>query len=343
MALGHTATDNAETVLIRILRGTSPLGLSGIPPCRADGIVRPLIRATREEVVSYLTGNRFPYRSDSSNRDRRFFRNRVRNELVPFLEKEFNPKILDALNRLSGLALEQGDFIRERIHQEIEHSKNESLPGEVTFDLNHLKEKNPTWIRHLLHNFSVCLNAQGHSFGHRHLSALENLIRRNVSGKKVCLPGSLEAVYEYGRIKIRRAGSSTPGVFSYPLQVPGRTPVPEIGMSVLTERVSMDEYRKEGTEAEWIALDAARLGDSPLIRSKRPGDWIHPLGFQGTKKLKKFFIDEKIPRDRREKTPLLVDGSEVLWIPGKRISERVKLTDETRQVVLFYLEPLAPS
>ena len=248
--------------------------------------------------------------------------------------------MIDALNRLSIIAQEQSEIIRGFIQNELRLSKDDYLKKEIILDLHAFQNKKPEEIKQLVHDLSTHWNPQRHSLGYRHLEALDLMVRKGESGKRISLPGNMQAVYEYGRIKFSPVQEIVNPAFSYPLSIPGITRIPELNIGVICELMPVDDYRRLGTKKEWVFMDASVLGENPVIRTRQPGDWIRPIGMEGKKSLKKYLIDEKVPRDMRGRIPILTDGQEILWIPGKRISDRVKLTVDTFQVGLFYLEPL---
>ena len=329
IAIAHTADDSAETFLLNLLRGSGPQGLSGIPPVREAVFIRPLIETRKREILLYLEGQNAAFRVDSSNASSKYRRNRIRNELLPLLEKEFNPSASDALGRTAEILGEMQDFMAQEAAETLAAIAKTSGNGEWELDCHKLAGLHTALQREVVRQAiaTVRRSMEGISF--------ENLegIRRLALG-------------EGGRIALRGVSSSTAHGVLYLSKLPFTVitdfsyPFPREGIAAISETGCIVEVKKAVAapqefdhECETVYLDADSIPDGALLRNRRDGDIFTPLGASGGRKLKKFFIDEKVPRWQRDSEILLAHGNEVLWIAGRRLSDKVRLTPQTRSIL----------
>ncbi len=291
IATGHTRSDQAETVLLRLLRGSGARGLSGIPP-RRGAIVRPLIDRSRREVLAYLRARRLPWLEDPTNATPRYLRNRVRGAVVALLQS-MNPALEPALARTADL-LRDDERVLDRLSREAVEG-NAASAGELL--------ALPVAVRRRAVR-RLWKAARGRRAGltARHVDAVLALLRRRAPGR-AALPGGIEARCAYGRLELGEAvprwdGAApevaVPGPGRY--QVPGRSGAIQIGL-------------RPGARADEV--------DWPLVlRTRRPGDRFRPERGRGSKKLKAWLIDRKVPREERDRLLVLADRrGRVLWLP----------------------------
>lgn len=344
VAVGHSADDNAETVLHRIIRGAGLLGLGGIRPLRrlSPGsevmLVRPLLYTWRREVLAYLEEKALKYRIDTSNLRPENFRNRIRLELLPLLEEKYNPQIKEALNRLGDIAGRSNDFLKSRIDRMVGANLKKTGEGIYSFEADLLKHHPPFFqhffLREVLSRIGVPLGKM--DYGHY------NQLIEMVEGRGFCrqmgLPGHWTAYLENDMLYLRRPIQSpethAPAFKPVELDVPGVTKLPD-GREVRAEIVHMDKDGKflEGFKAAKTPyeelLDADKVGKKLYVRTRREGDRFWPLGVEGEKKLKDFFIDAKTPRWKRVRVLIVTSDAHIVWVVGHRIDERAKITPDT--------------
>ncbi|MFQ5894302.1 MAG: tRNA lysidine(34) synthetase TilS [Nitrospinota bacterium] len=338
LALGHQADDQTETVLMRLLDGTGLAGLGGIPPVREGWLIRPLLERSRAEVELFLREGGWDWLEDPSNRDLRFRRNRVRHLVLPWLGENYNPRVGQALVRLARQAreteesLEEGVRALERLHTERQGE------GLLVRDLAALS-KAPAALRFRLWRRALAVARGGlRGVTERHLRALDGLALGGAPAGILPLPEGMQARRSYGRLILEAKetgarGPQAPGPL--PLPEEGEVHWPELGWSFRVRKGRGPGTRGEAGDPSRAHLDADLLGAPLMLRTRRPGDRFHPLGAPGPKKLKDFFIDRKVPRPERDRTPLLAAGEEVAWVVGHRISERFKLRPSTRKVLIL--------
>jgi tRNA(Ile)-lysidine synthase len=353
VAVGHHADDQAETVLMRLSRGCGLNGLEAIPPCRpsarrpAISIIRPLLSLRKVELRGYLQERGQRFRTDASNRDTAFRRNRIRHVLLPHLARACGE---DLTARLCGVARTAGE-----VNDELRLILRTAWPDLCTQtdtdgvvlgaeELAHLPKELRKWaIRRALAGISPADKAAP-DLARSHLEDATDLLERAV-GTELSLPGSFAARREHGGIYLHRTDANTP-LQDAPLPIPAVVDLPAARVRIGTEFCclpdgGMPELLGKVTLHN-VYLSAAAL-DLPLtVRPRRPGDRFHPLGAPGAKKLKDFLIDRKVPHHRRDLIPLVVDASgRVAWVGGHEISDAFKLVGNERTALHLWLEPLA--
>jgi len=364
IAGGHTADDQAETVLFRILRGTGVRGLAGIPPVRVDRshhglrFIRPLLSLRRGEIVRYLNERGLKWRTDATNLSEEHTRNRIRNALLPQLEEEYNPRLREALVRLSELARSAA----RRLEAEAAAALDGGLlrtgaPGRVELAASGLREMDPVLLGAVLQEALARLVAGGGALApveitSVHLEALRRLVERGESGRRAELPGGITAELSYESLIIARASrggeadDEPPGEWSVTLPVPGECELPD-GRRVRAElREGGGDFlesflQKKGKNEEALDYDAAGAPTELVVRSRRPGDVFRPLGASGSRKLKEFLIDRKVPRAERGRIPLVCSregGGRILWVAPYAIAEEARVTKGTSRLLLLRLE-----
>jgi tRNA(Ile)-lysidine synthase len=321
VALGHTADDQAETLLLKLVRGAGPGGLGGMAPETSIGalrIVRPLLGFRRAALRAFLEAHGLPWRDDASNRDPVHLRNLVRNELLPLLASRFNPEIVATLARAAGVARDENDVM--------ESSTREAL-GQCMAGGDLLLapfQGLPAALRR--RTALAWLAASG--VPHRLATAalLEQMEDRGPGegSEKIPLGAGWALNREYDRLTVRR-GPAAAG-FHAPLRVPGITHIPEAGLTAearFGRGIVHGRTDGPGLLPDQACFDAESLEGirALVLRTRRPGDRFRPLGAPGSRKLKDILIDARVPARRRDRVPLLEADGEIVWIPGYRIAE----------------------
>ena len=335
VALGHTGDDQAETVLMRLLQGAGPRGLSGIPPVRGR-YIRPLIEVGREEILAYCRSHHLEWVEDPSNRDRKHFRNRIRHELLPLLASTENPRIREALRRVGRRAREAVESLAFLAEREFHRLAQVELGG-VSLPLGELQRLPPGLLGELLRVAMSRLEFHD-PLRESHYLALKRLIRsKRFSGE--FLLG--EILVQRGPDSLRLAKAvAAPVIPELNLPVPGSLDLPAVGLrleAVVIEH-TQDYLQPGGTFS--VAFDRDQLPDHLTVRSRRPGDRFTPFGAPGSKSLKRFLIDRRIPRWERSRVPLVLAGDEILWVVGLRRSEGRRITSNAHHILELRATPL---
>ena len=320
LALAHTADDQVETFLLRLLRGAGVPGLVGIWPERRIGelrVIRPLLGARREEVLEYLRERGLTWREDASNADTRFTRNRVRHELLPLLEREFNPAIRDVLLRTAEILRDEDFYLLHHVAQSFYMA---SCHGDAV-NLKALASYPAAIQRRVLRLWLGAEDEVGPRFSFEQIEAVRQLAISESPSAEVSLPGDVVVYREYDVLRKASRQDLEPIRGQWPLNVEGETAIQELGVRLIIGEVGEQ-------------FDADALGTGVFVRTWENGDRFQPLGMMQEKKLQDFFVDEKVPRHRRGRVPLLcaADGR-IAWVLGHRIAEPFKVTGRTRRVL----------
>jgi tRNA(Ile)-lysidine synthase len=320
LALAHTADDQVETFLLRLVRGAGVPGLVGIWPERQLGtlrVIRPLLRVRRAEVLEYLTAEKLAYREDASNADTRFTRNRIRHELLPLLEREYNPAIRDVLLNTAEILRDEDFYLLHHIAQRFYMSvcQNDAVNVKALANC-------ATAIQRRVLRFWLGGDTEGGpSFTFDQIEAVRRAALGESPSAEIDLPGSLVAYREYEWLQKAQRRELEPVHGRWALSPAGETVIGELGVRFVV-----------GEEGE--RLDAEALGERLFVRTWENGDRFQPLGMSETKKLQDFFVDEKVPRRQRGRVPLLCAGDgRIAWVVGHRIAEPFKVTESTRRIV----------
>ncbi|MFH1314399.1 MAG: tRNA lysidine(34) synthetase TilS [Candidatus Eisenbacteria bacterium] len=332
IATGHNANDSAETVLLNIIRGSAMSGLAGIRPAVEEKVVRPLIETTRDEIVAYLEENGINYRLDSSNLDERYERNKVRRTLMPLLEREFNPKMVDSLARTASVFSMLDEYFRAKAGEALE-TCCKSEDGRTGIDLDAFMRL-PRAVR-LFTLYSILRSLEGDrqvvSFDN--LNALLEFAADSRSGSRIDVGSGIVALREYDRLVIG-LGLGTGEDFEVTLELPGKVLAGPSGITltaeVLSEKPSNGDVSKNGST---VYFDLAGLKPPLVATNWRQGDRLVPFGLSGSKKIHDIFIDAKVPASRRGKIPIVRDSEGIIWIAGVRRANRARITEDTRTVV----------
>ena len=351
IAVGHTASDQVETVLMRLMKGTGLDGLSGIPAVRGR-IIRPLIEIFHKEVEEYCEINNLKFCVDSSNNDTSFLRNRIRLDLLPLLSQEYNLQISKILLQMSKNLSQDADFIRKKGEKEFgkvlrkeRENKNQRW---LVLDREKLFRLHPALQKRVLREGIRRIKGNLKEIGSDHLDSVLDLDGKRGT-KQLSLPGNLVIQKQYEDFLIRR-GESRNIPFARYLVIPGKTDLSQLSLTLETRLISvkphsflassfMDLKEKvvlnevSGFPEEEVFFDFDKLKPPLFLRNRKKGDRFCPLGMKGSKKIKDFFIDLKIPVEKRGKIPLLVNGDKVVWIVGHRIDERFKVDNNTTKIL----------
>lgn len=345
IALAHTMDDQAETIMHRILRGTGLKGLKGMMPIRllsrrADlYIVRPMIELERHEVMRFLEERQLAHRHDATNDDLTRTRNRMRHVLIPMIEKDFNPKVKMALVKLAQTAASSYILLREIANEVFENVKMLGKEDEVCLSVDEFMKTPPALQTLLIDRAMKILLGKVPQLHFEHYLEIISLCMDQGFSKVVTLPKGLQARRESYVLKICKVHElkKPPTFKGQKIKVPGKTLIRSLRIRVDAEImegkvVGMKDYIQNKDYSEEI-VDLERLALPLTLRFRHDGDSFNPLGAHGSCKLKKFFIDHKVPKETRNQVPVLMDQDKIVWVVGYRISDDVKITDTSRKLL----------
>jgi tRNA(Ile)-lysidine synthase len=341
IATGHTRDDQAETFLLRLLRGAGPRGLGGIHP-RSGRVVRPLLEISRDELRTYLSAREQPFREDESNRDLSIPRNRIRHQLLPLLCRDFSPAIAQVLAREAAIARQDEDRLQQEAIDLVDLIVLRSNTGQeaVELDAQALAGLHPALAVRVA-RLALERVAPGRFVGFGHVERLLALARDPRRRGALSLPGQ-QAVWR-GDTVVLTPSRDAPRPFSNSFQVSLSIPG-EVVLAAQGWAVSAGDTQP-GQSPGTFKVDCPRLEQAvaaeglslPLaVRSRKPGDRFSPLGMGGRrKKLQDVLVDYKVARESRDSLPLVVDSADkIVWVVGVSVAEDFRVT-EASQAVIF--------
>lgn len=363
IAVAHNRNDQAETVMMHIIRGTGTAGLAGMEYKRGS-VIRPLLNINRKEIEQYCEAAGLSPRTDSSNLKNEFARNRVRLELFPYINKSFGADIIESLCRLSTHASEDNKYLEQCALEAYNRSLKTKNIGQVSLKLEQLRGVHPAVLGRVLKLAVFDAAGSTNGVGNVHYRALSELVAKGNTGARAELPGGLNAAISYGILNIfvekklhsqctqnqqnplkqqnqqnplrQQKVIQKPVQFAICLAIPGTTQLQELNAAVTTSvepDIDVDKYGMMGYNSFVQFFDYDSLKRGINIRNRRDGDIFKPLRSNGTKKLKKYFIDSKIPRELRDKIPLICIDNEIVWVVGYKMSDKFKVTENTKRVL----------
>jgi len=345
IALGHHKDDQAETVLLNLLKGAGLDGLKGIAPKR-DLFIRPLIEVKKDTLEQYCKENNLVFCNDESNYKDIYLRNKIRNRLMPIIIEEFNQNIIDTLANTAEILREENLYLEamaEKSEKQCRLFLNpDGKKGE--WSTQFFVELPIAIQRRIIRQIYALLKGSSHNLPFFHVEAVRNLILQNISGNIAELPGQLVVVYSYDKLKMMPKEEyylQKNIEYSYEMPIPGTVHIKEINATIesaiLTPSEAMEIMKLKNDNEAIVALDP---DDMLIIRNREPGDKMMPVGMSGTKKLKDLFIDEKVEKMERNKMPIILSKKtgKIIWVAGLRISEEFKNTLNKNSTLLRFFK-----
>lgn len=328
IATAHTMDDQAETFLLRLLRGAGPLGLGGIFPVVEGKIIRPLLDLERQQVEAYLQSQRLPFSLDESNLDRRYLRNRIRLELIPYLKKKFAPQIVRRLARTAEILREEEAYWA-MLENEAASRAIKSFNQGYLLDSQVIASLHPALARRLIRRFLRLVRSSGQEANFSEIEAIRNLE-----------PG--QEIHLRRRVKLIRLGSYIleRSIIlkhrQYEISWDGQSLVelPLLGLRFRGRLVSGGEAPSFNDQR--LACLRPDLMHFPLqIRPRNPGDRYHPVGTGGPRKIKEIMRARRIPPFLRPFWPLFLSAGKIVWVPGCPVAEEFKVRGEEEKIYLI--------
>ncbi|MBE7082736.1 MAG: tRNA lysidine(34) synthetase TilS [Clostridiales bacterium] len=317
VAIAHHELDQAETVLMHLFRGAGISGVRGMSAVKNGKYIRPMLNVSKKEVLEYLKTNNIPNIEDETNEESNFSRNYVRNEIIPLILKKW-PNLISAINNFAKSASEDNDYINKNLNDDavIYEDKVVKIP------LSYFSYDNALINRIIF----KCLNSIGinKDIERKHIELIKDLAVNCDNGKRISLPLGVSALKEYEYITLTNKKKEKVHFatdFSFKDII-----VPNFG-KIITKRV-----QNFAPQENTLFIDYKKLPRDVIWRFRRDGDIFQPFG-SGTKKLKSYLIDKKIPVREREFLPVLASGNEVYVIAGIEISDKVKLDGDLKSII----------
>ncbi len=346
IAVGHTADDQAEELLIRLIRGTGRKGLSGMD-IKNGYIIRPLLRERKASLTSYLNKKNISYCQDSSNKETTFLRNKIRLELLPYLEQGYNGSIRQNLLQLADIlhheeelleSLAQKDFQKVVSIPESMTVSEQETGSTLTLDVCSFQECHPAMQRRILEKICWLMKSRP---GFRQIEQLRNLIQKGEEGAEIHLKKGLRIQkkgisvffsYPLGKKSFRGSTRTEPVEIHQHIPGPGNYYIDGIG---LTLNIQLMEYPSGQEFDKGLMLDADSIQFPLLLRTAHEGEKFTPFGMKGRKKISRFFSDKKIPLSKRHLYPVLISESNLLALAGQEIDHHYRLRPETKTILVI--------
>ncbi len=326
IATGHTMTDQAETFLIRLLRGSGLRGLAGIYPTVEGRIIRPLVRVERKEVEAYLKERSLEFCVDESNFDRRYLRNRIRHELLPFLEENFEPRVVHHLAQLASIIQEEESLL-EKMTQDASQKVVVEKASRPVLELKALSSLPHALARRVVRDFILRLRGSLRDVSFRDVEALLNL----GEGKEHPLKKSMTLRRERDSIFLK--SKTLPVKYEHSWRGEEPLEIEEVNLKFEGKKIKKDASLPLGFDDRGRAfVDYGKLHFPLLVRNRRDGDRYQPLGAPGRKKVKEIMRARGIPLSERGRVPVFLSAGQIIWILGLPVSEKFKVESQTEDI-----------
>jgi len=333
VALAHTRDDRIETFLMNLLRGAGTEGLVSMEPVTGD-IIRPLFETSRAEIEAYLKERGQDWRTDETNLDQTFARNRLRHDLIPRLSAGFNPNVQETLARTVEILEAEDDWMRHLTESALtDFSKSTpSYGGQsvLVLDANQLAAEPIGLVRRVIREGIRRVGSDLRDVSFEHVEAARSLLGKGKSGKFVQIPGGTQVGRDFSDLVFRFSNAPL-REYEYELQVPGEVYIPELGKSFRAEIIEKGSNpRGPGS----VLVDAASIGPCVIIRNWKPGDYYRPVGLPAGK-LKKLFQRARIPRSHRTNWPVVVANSTIVWVASFPVSREFVPGGNSQRIVII--------
>ncbi len=335
IAVAHNLNDQAETVLQRIIRGTGIDGLSAMS-FKKGNIIRPMLNVHKSEIMNYLNENKYDYCVDETNLQDIYGRNKIRLNLIPYLEKSFNPDIQETLFRMSEVMERDKKIIEKYVELQFYDVFRERSEDRVILDANKLKNLDPEELGRILRRGIEELKGTTLNIEMKHIDYAVNFIMTGATGKKINLSDGFTIEISYDNLIINKINKTNKIVekipdFQYNIVLNNPMYIPEAGKTITLTVTDASEFKVE--DRNGISLNYDLIKGNLVVRNRRPGDSMIPCGMTGRKKLKDIFIDSKIPAEERDRKLILADDENILWLEDFRIHNSFKISSSTNKIL----------
>jgi len=339
IAIAHHKEDQAETIIHRFIRGSGGLGLIGMAYKNKD-LIRPLLDFSKVDLVDYVKTSQLDHVVDESNTDTKYTRNKIRHELLPYLQKEFNPNITNSLVRLSGILTEDEKYMEneaKKAYKKVAESNSE-------IDVGLLGQYPKAIIRRVIRLSILKYKGDLKNIEYSHIERISGLLHQQ-SGKRVTLCEDIVVLKEFNVLKYFRENSRDKSLDGFSINldtVPIKGYIQEANIAFSIRQIEQDEYKglinykdsfkiSQNVYTKWFDYD--KIKTDLVLRSRKTGDFIQIHKDGGSKSIKKVFIDKKIPGSKRNTIPLLANGKEIIWVVGLRDNPAYRVTVESKNII----------
>ena len=336
IAVAHNKNDQAETLLMRFMRGTGIDGLRGME-YKSGNIIRPLLGVDRSLIEEYCKQSQIDPRIDATNKMTIYGRNKVRLELIPYIEDEFNSGIISTLFRTSEIMKTDSDFLTEYTKSSFRETVLEIDEKKISLDILKLKILHSAILSRVLRSAIQEINMNLKGVEKKHIEDIVDLMLSDKTGLSLDLCNDIKASIIYDTLVLEKGKKmkEVKNSYQYDLKTHQTLYIPELNSEIYSEVYDRSDVQMDLNNSLVKYFDYDKINSDIYVRNRRNGDKFIPIGMSGHKKLKDFFIDQKIPKEERDLIPIVLDGEEILWVIGLRISEKYKVSEQTKRVLVL--------
>lgn len=334
VATAHNANDQVETILMRIMRGTGLEGLTGIPVKREDKFIRPILFLQREEIEKYCSDNELEPRIDESNLERTYSRNKVRIDMIPYMRDNFNPDIIETINRMATILQEDNEFIQDVVNETFH--KYCEIDGQGVIIRKGLFEDKESIVNRVIRKAVSIVSGSGYNIELKHIQDVRKLSKLGTN-KKVDLPSGVYVENIYGDIYVKKisdnSNEKTEEVILSKEYISQNKKIVFNNYNIEFDVISGEKNInfEDNNLIKYFNYDM--INGNIIIRYRKNGDKVTPLGMKGSKKLKDIFINMKIPVNERDYIPIIQFDEAIGWVVGVKVSNDYRVTNETRNIL----------
>lgn len=329
IAVAHNMNDQAETILMRICRGTGLTGLSGIQPVR-DNIIRPLIECSREDIEKYCIDNNLNYRDDFTNSIDIYTRNKIRLQLIPWIQENLNSSIVKTISSMASILQQENLYMQQQSFEAYQKCIVYLDKTSIKLDIDILKCQ-PNVIQNRVIRIALQnLKNDLHDIENNHILSIVELIDRQ-SGKKINITNRIIAQKQYNILYLYIDKIESVN-YCYDIKLNQSLYIKEAKLYIVSKLFCVQNFVQKPNNLYTKVFDYDKIGDNIKIRTRQIGDKIYLKG-TGSKKIKDYFIDIKLPQQLRNTTPLLAVNNDIIWILGYRVSGSYNVDKSTKNIL----------
>ncbi len=340
IALGHNRSDQAETILYRLLRGSLLTGLAGIRP-RSGKTIHPLLPFSRTEITEFLESEKVVWCEDSSNKANYFTRNKLRNTAFPWIEANINPRAIDKISDTAPFLLQADEILKGSALARMRHVLEENNEEEYSLKIPDLLKIRPLLRFYIYRHLYSRITGSEQDFYQSNFEIIEQSLSRT-GNRQIQLPHQVCFKKEYEYLKLMKNGSQKEKEFEQPREIPSlRNRITYDGWRITMKKLKiMPRHRDVFVDRNIAYLDFDKIQLPLVVRHRQSGDRFIPYGMTQSKKLKDFFIDLKLPVQERSETLIFTDQEKILWVGEQRIDQRVAINEETSNILMLRIEKI---
>ncbi|OPJ54817.1 tRNA lysidine(34) synthetase TilS [Alkalithermobacter paradoxus] len=341
IAVAHNLDDQAETVVMRIMRGTGLDGLKGIEYKRDNTIIRPLLDIKREEIEKYCYDNNLNPRIDYTNLEDIYTRNKIRLKLIPYMEENFNPNLKESVCRMANLLRDDSDFIDNEANKAFDNLCEKESERTIKINTQTFSHIHNAIKNRIIRKCISFVIGDLKGIEQKHIEDVMALIHTEKNDLKINLPKGLILYKKNSSIIFTDEEIKSESInYTYKIPKSGYIKIKELNTLVETKILNKEDINLCSDDKYTKYFDLDKISGELEIRNRRNGDKIKALGLGGTKKLKDIFIDFKVSKEERDKVPILCDQKGIMWVVGYRMSEDYKIDTNTKKVLRISIKKL---